>query len=316
MSSLLTQLQRYLRQTNRPRQFLQPRQYAEKQGFANPETVRHAEAELLESPFRGIPGGKPQPSPFNYFLDGIQRSWLLYYTEGVPVYYGYTAAVIRKRTDRVLTTWQYQAQEALYLPLSLCAEGELMAGIPLIDTLAGLAEIPPDLTKLARDKISSDRQQLEVQLAEKWIEAQSPGWLVIDGSITGAATIANHDRVVGIIKTHNTQFFGWQEQQIVHHLQAGERSSTFCPSSRYPVRSWYLRLRAGKGDDIHFGLVRLETAVNCAASPDQISSWLLDESRPLALPDTRWDRMIYPIRDCEMYLRSQEPHPANFGWLF
>ncbi|MCS6960462.1 MAG: hypothetical protein RMK91_10490 [Pseudanabaenaceae cyanobacterium SKYGB_i_bin29] len=321
MSLLLSRLQRYLRQTDRARQFLRPRQYEEQQGFA--DNPKQGDAELLEHPFRAIPVGEPEPSPFTHFLDGIQRSWLLYYVEGVPVYYGYTAAVIRARTDRVLSTWQHRQQEALYLPTRLCSESQALKEIPIIDTLGETTVVPPDLTKIARDKISSDRQQLETQLAATWMQQNCPGWLVIDGSIRATGAIASHDRVIGIIKTHNTQFFSWQEQQIIQNLKAGERSSTFCllilfdqNSPPRSVCSWYLRLREGSGDDIHFGLVRIEISPTCQATPDQISRWLLDETRPLALPDTRWDRMIYPIRDCEMYLRSQEPHPANFGWLF
>jgi hypothetical protein len=36
----------------------------------------------------------------------------------------------------------------------------------------------------------------------------------------------------------------------------------------------------------------------------EISGWLLAERTPLSLPDARWDRLIYPVRDCEQYLRS------------
>ena len=35
-----------------------------------------------------------------------------------------------------------------------------------------------------------------------------------------------------------------------------------------------------------------------------VSRWILAERAPLALPDARWDRMVYGIRDCEEYLRA------------
>jgi len=28
----------------------------------------------------------------------------------------------------------------------------------------------------------------------------------------------------------------------------------------------------------------------------------------VALPDPRWDRMVYPMRDCEEHLRSRAPN--------
>jgi len=37
---------------------------------------------------------------------------------------------------------------------------------------------------------------------------------------------------------------------------------------------------------------------------DEVSRWLLAEATPLALPDSRWDRMAYGIRDSEEFLRA------------
>ncbi|PLS68784.1 MAG: hypothetical protein CV045_06040 [Cyanobacteria bacterium M5B4] len=318
MSYLLTQLQRFIRTTDRKRQLLRPNQYEEKQGFSGDDLLKQSEAELLEPPFRSIAVGSCalEENPFSHFLDGIQRSWLLYYVESVPVYYGYTAAVIRQRSDRVLSTWRYQNKEAIYLPFNLCSESQLMGDMTLVDTLSKDGEIPFDLTKIARDKITSDRQQLEVHLAESWVRQSFSGWLVVDGSITISPVLANTDRVVGLIKSHNTQYFNHTDQQIVVNLKQGERTSTFSPNSRHPICSWYLRIREGIGEDLHFGLVRVEVALSQQHQADEISRWILTETRPLALPDSRWDRMIYPIRDCEMYLRSLEPHRSAFGWLY
>ena len=40
---------------------------------------------------------------------------------------------------------------------------------------------------------------------------------------------------------------------------------------------------------------------------DEVSSWLLAERSPLSLPDVRFDRMVYPIRRVEMFLKSRQP---------
>jgi len=55
-----------------------------------------------------------------------------------------------------------------------------------------------------------------------------------------------------------------------------------------------------------FGLVRVEAAespdlTGCA---DEISRWIIAEGSPLALPDGRWDKMTYGIRDTEEFLRA------------
>ncbi len=37
---------------------------------------------------------------------------------------------------------------------------------------------------------------------------------------------------------------------------------------------------------------------------DEVSRWVLAETAPLALPDGRWDKMAYGIRDCEEFLKA------------
>jgi hypothetical protein len=61
-----------------------------------------------------------------------------------------------------------------------------------------------------------------------------------------------------------------------------------------------------------WGLVRLEAALPDAAEApaaaaarfDAASRAVLAEAAPLALPDGRWDKMVYPIRDCEQFLKA------------
>ena len=37
---------------------------------------------------------------------------------------------------------------------------------------------------------------------------------------------------------------------------------------------------------------------------DSVSRWILAEAAPLAMPDSRWDKMVYGIRDCEEFLNA------------
>jgi hypothetical protein len=60
-----------------------------------------------------------------------------------------------------------------------------------------------------------------------------------------------------------------------------------------------------------WGLVRVEIAEPPLATPsqireraDEVSRSILAEVVPLALPDSRWDKMVYGIRDCEEFLRA------------
>ena len=95
---------------------------------------------------------------------------------------------------------------------------------------------------------------------------------------------------------------------LVLGLREGERTTAVGLSSprRNPVASWYLRLRDAGGRSPLFGLVRVEVARegDLTARADLVSRWLLAERAPVALPDQRWDVMVYGIRECEQYLSA------------
>ncbi|NJK33801.1 MAG: hypothetical protein HC919_01995 [Oscillatoriales cyanobacterium SM2_2_1] len=323
--SLLPQMQRYVRSHPAKRHWVRSPDYDERLGFGD-VTPRLSTATLLEEPMRAISIGTCalDENHFNHFADGIQRSWLLFYQDYVPVYYGYVAAVVRQRQQRLMSQWRHRAIESLYLPRALCSL-EIIAtlsesGIPITDTqaLTEPEDLQPNaLRDAARAAITEARQSLETQLASEWItHATEDDWLVLDGSLTISAAVAEHPRIIGLVKSHNTQYVRFPEQEVILNLRLGERSAAFMPPGRHRVCSWYLRLHQGSGDDLYFGLVRVEAAL--PFDPErvtEISRWVMTERRPLALPDSRWDRMIYPIRDCEQFLRSHEPGRSAFGWL-
>jgi hypothetical protein len=120
--------------------------------------------------------------------------------------------------------------------------------------------------------------------------------------------VASSTNVVGVIKSHRTLYVEGEALKTVVGLAKGERSSVFLvsPRSRHAVMSWYLRLRDPASHDVLWGLVRVEMAQceNPAERADEISRWVLAETSPLALPDGRWDKMSYGIRDVEEFLRA------------
>ncbi len=303
---LLSKLQRYVRRHGLARSG-QEVSYDERLGFGE-QQPQMSTAVLLEPPLQAhsLEAIDPLDSPFTHFLDGIQRSWLIYEVGYVPVYYGYIGAVIRLRRDRHLHTWLHQVHEAIYLPFAHIAPSELAnlqaQGFQVVDTMPQKELHPLGLRDSAREAIANRRQQLETELAEQWFKTQEAGWLVIDGALSQV-----HPRAIGVIKSHNTQYFLFPEQAVILGLRAGQRSSMFQPAHRQGVYSWYLRLRENNSNDPYFGLIRIEASAKTPEQANQISQWLMAERRPLALPDSRWDRLIYPIRDCEQYLRSHEP---------
>jgi len=201
------------------------------------------------------------------------------------------------------------------MPLALlgCEGRAHIEGFEIVDTSYNVrtkelvSRHPAALRAVALERIGRDRADAEQSLAEEWcIDGAEP--LFVDGGISGTPRVAASHCAIGVIKSHHTLFADGDALDVVMSLKCGERSSVFAPPSqtRSPVASWYLRLRDPRGHDAMFGLVRIEVAIgdDLAARANEVSRWVLAESSPVALPDNRWDRMAYGIRDCEQFLRS------------
>jgi hypothetical protein len=263
--------------------------------------------------------GDPEPA-FAAFLDGTQASRVVAYIDGTPVIHGTVAAVVRVRHNRRLTTWHRPiVRRRLYACLrafSPESRGVLHAlGLEVIDTTPASQESsahPFILRDEAVHRVQADREEAERELAERWCHHESEP-LFIDGGISGSDKVAVAACTVGVVKSHRTLYAEGDALQTIFALRRGERSSAFRVTSpkRIPVASWYLRLRDPLGYDPMWGLVRVEIAHPAhiemdlvSRQADKISLWILAETSPLALPDGRWDKMVYGIRDCEEFLHA------------
>jgi hypothetical protein len=273
--------------------------------------------QLLEpSPFRARAVGEPVPM-FRAFLDGKQKSEEVAFVRGAPLIAGAVAAVIRERGSSGTTTWGMKSERRLYAPLSLVGSllpDELHARIAVVDTSSDMAgeagdamRHPLQLRRRAYHLVQRARENLEQLLAEDWSESGAAQPLLVDGSISRMSRGGDMRPLIGLVKSHRTMYLTGDEVETVVSLQAGERSSTFLVESRNgPVASWYLRLRREPGRDPLWGLVRVEIppATFSARRAEEVSRWVLAESTPLSLPDSRWDRLVYGVRDCEMFLEA------------
>ncbi len=291
-------------------------------GFQNIDAPRLISATMLEGDelvARPVPGS-PEPG-FRAFLDGTQRSRVAMYVGASPVVHGTVAAVVRERSLRRMQTWGTPlAQSRVYVPRAMVSSitwSVLRAefGPLLVDTTDGEADVtshPLALREAAIHRVQAHREAVEQQLAELWCRQESDA-LFVDGGISGSERVAQSAHAVGVVKSHRTLYAEGGALGIVLSLRAGERSSVFriTSSKRTTVASWYLRLRDSEGHDPMWGLVRAETALPEAEGmarigqlADERSRWILAEVSPLALPDARWDKMVYGVRDCEEFLRA------------
>ena len=259
---------------------------------------------------------------FKAFLDGAQKSHIADYAGTIPIVAGRTAAVIRWRVDRRMFTWGdgQVARGRLYAPVRLLptvAKRDLIAtGIDLCDTLEPDEEVsghPMELLRFAVDAVKRDREGLEQSLAETWVSSTADA-LFVDGGLPHGEQASVSHQCLGVVKSHHTIYAPGDGLTAVLGLRETERTSVFLIERSWGPRvlSWYLRLREPPSHDPFQGLVRVEIAnthdmedvTRLTSRADEVSGWILAERAPLAMPDARWDRMVYGIRDCEEYLRA------------
>ena len=258
-------------------------------------------------------GGDPVVG-FAAFLDGTQKSQPFDYVLGVPLVMGTVAAVVRERRERRMVPWSAgpRVMRRVFAPRSVVGDtlwSKLTdLGFDPGDTSADSddPEHPHAVALRARELVQDDRESLERELAEEWVKREDRA-LFVDGGLRGSDIVAKSANAVGVVKSHRTMYATGAGLSVVFALNAGWRTSVFRVDTgrRAPVLSWYLRLRDNAGRDPFFGLVRVEIAVTDDFSrANEVSRWILAEVAPLALPDSRWHNLVYPIRDCEEFLRA------------
>ena len=290
---------------------------------AAPEPPRLTAAQTIEgSRVRARRVAGDATPGFGAFLDGTQQSRVVFYADGLPVVHGTVAAVVRVRHNRRMTTWPRGPLVArrLYIPRAyvdpaLWAAADRDGFEPRDTTTPDRAGTAPSrhpfsLLERAVHDVQEDRERIEQTLAEDWC-AREHLPICIDGGIAKSEAVATASCAVGVVKSHRTLYVDGDDLQTVLSLPCGWRSSVFemRSSRRTPVASWYLRIRDPRGRDPMWGLVRVECArpedvARVGDRADEVSRWVLAEATPLALPDGRWDRMVYGIRDCEEFLRA------------
>jgi hypothetical protein len=263
---------------------------------------------------------------FAAFLDGIQTSRVWHYDDGIPIIFGHAAAAVRKRIDRRMTLWGEPRESGrFYVPVELLSPSAREAieslGVIVENTLPkddrnGDRPHPLQLLRHAIHAVQRDRESVERDCAESWCEReQAP--LFVDGGLPRGERSSASPWCVGVVKSHHTLYARADALRVISSLGDGERTRVFRidPTWGPAVASWYLRIRRGPGRDPLWGLVRVEVALaspkdSIAALSERanlVSRWILAERTPLALPDGRWDRMAYGVRDCESFLRARVP---------
>jgi hypothetical protein len=295
-----------------------------------PEPPRVVSSDVIESTtVRAHRVFDPPTTGFEAFLDGAQESRIVYHCDGVPIVFGRVAAVVRQRVLRRMVTWKRpHTISRFYIPRDLVPPTLWMRvvdqGFDVVDTTdarsnkkggdwASSDPHPFTIAQRSLDAVKRDRDRIERELAEEWCATRSEP-VFIDGSIATSDRVSSAHNAIGVVKSHRTLYVSGAAMRVVQSLPLFHRSSVLRVEAyhRTGVASWYLRVRDAMGHDPMWGLLRVETAIPDAADSQQaiaeranlISRWILAELMPLSLPDGRWDKMVYGIRDCEEFLRA------------
>jgi len=275
--------------------------------FGSAELVEHPAIQAIDV------GGAIAPPSATAFVDGVQRYEVAGMIGLVPVVRGYAAAAALVRRDSDLTAEYVRDEESIIVPVERLSPNSVRrlsgTGLTLLDSEAGDRPHPILDVYMAARTLQSRREEMEREVGRECLTAAPLGWLVVDGSIASYLRIGESTRVLGVIKSHETQFLNGRDLETALTLPAGHRTSVFSRQvgGRRTVYTWYLRLWAAEGHDLLHGLVRLERPASeyVVSEATEVSRWLMAERAPLAAPDGRWDRLLYPIRQVEEFLRAR-----------
>ena len=271
-----------------------------------------------------VPERSAPPIPEASFLNGIGRWKVVSYDGMVQVVEAYVAAAVCGRDAKgVLHTKAGLQRRFALAPLARMSPGarqQLEQRFSDIEPLdADLVEQPARYLEMIESTVRKIRAHMERELAEDAIrDLGDEEWLMLDGRLSRSPAIARHPRTLGAIKSHGAQFLEGRGLERALTLPAGHRTSVFLVRgghTRTEVYSWYLRLWPWEGNDLLYGLLRIEARADpeTIRRADALSGWLLAERAPIATPATRWDRLLYPLHHVEEYLKTRAPRDLRPG---
>jgi hypothetical protein len=280
--------------------------------------VEDSELQTHQIPRPRIPNPQPlMPSPVS-FLNGIERWSVVAYDGVVQVVNAYIAAAVRRRdAGGVLHTTGERSRSFAIAPvdrMSPALRQALERSAADVERVDGdLVEQPARYLEMIETTVRRARAHLERELAEQSLaDLGADEWLVIDGLLARSPAVARHPRALGVIKSHGAQFLEGRGVERALTLPAGHRTSVFAVRgghTRTEVYSWYLRLWPWEGNDLLYGLLRVEGRADfeTVRQASALSAWLWAERAPLATPAPRWDRLLYPLHHVEEYLKARAP---------
>lgn len=312
----------------------------------NPQTQddQSYQARALEAKNRVYPVNFSFPedslcSELSFFEDGRQRTINIGFittnfgsrTIIVPVHFFVVGTVILQRDqDQKLNLWnQPILKTGIIVERSLVPDQAVIndfekQGLEIVDVKAQGGDYS-NLRMRALQRAKNLRLEIETSLIGQWRQSEGLNnrFLVVDGTLMNFRNEDNVEKCIGVSKSFGTRYFESSDHNKILQMNEFERSWTFRfheegEDTRLGVRervSWYLRLRRRVNTDPEFGLIRVEISQRhmerATEYAERISRSLLSERFPTSYPTPRWDKHLYPIRECENYLSSIMPSTST-----
>ena len=292
------------------------------QGGARPIPQPFGRSRAVEGEaVRAIPVTAVTPAPDGVcFLAAIQQYVIDGHFGLVPVVRARVAAAALARRNWALGRVAGAEEEFVVVPGGRLDPGQRAAvgtaDLSVLESDAG-PEPHPLLDRWAAVRVTDGRRAAAERRAARDALAASDGPLVVDRPLAGLADLPGRDRMIGVVRRHETLYLEGAGLAAALTLAPGHRTSVFAWSAGDGgpaadgngdvTYSWYLRLWPATDDDLLHGLIRVERKdlSGPAADADRVSGWLLADRAPIAAPDPDWDRRLYPLHQVEAYLRAQ-----------
>lgn len=287
--------------------------------------------ELIEGGIRHIPIGKRNHSQFRWFVDGSQKTLLVWRIGVVPIVVSISVSAVLERADdgTCLLVPTTMAESVVWLIPEQIASPEIRRTVEVLRQLGQLVKDPlesqPNYQQLAgmydqllfyANKMSGTlRAETELATLELWREYSSlqstDDWLLIDGRLR-----VDMPNAVGLIKEPGRQHLAGEDAVTLFNLPAGHRTSAYRLTEAGRTRThWYQRMWPDTSLDARHALIRIEASGDTADSQeiDNIASWLIAERVPRPTADSRWATLLYPVHLLERMLK-QRINRITAGW--
>jgi hypothetical protein len=148
--------------------------------------------------------------------------------------------------------------------------------------------------------------ELEAELSASWRERDTTDdLLVVDGPLRGRTQLP---RTVGYVKTHQTNYLGTEQLEVVTALGGGQRSPVFTVGTAWERHSWYVRLPGG-AELPWSAVVRLECSRDLPLADvvelADVTTLLLPALASTPHKDPRAPQNLVPIGGLERQLRHR-----------